>query len=144
MSPTPTGSVVRAEPNVTPMIDVMLVLLVIFMIVVPIMEAGTRAVPPHGVNLEAHPEEDTDQTLAIDRQGHYYLNKRPIAAATLASSLREVFAARIDDRVLYVTADKNLDYGAVRDALDIAATAGVRVVGMVAEKPSHSSEGDPR
>ena len=67
MPPT-HASAVRAEPNVAPMIDVMLVLLVIFMIVVPAMAAGTPAVPPKGENLMAHPEEPGDRTLAIDRE----------------------------------------------------------------------------
>ena len=127
-------SAMRAEPNVAPMIDVMLVLLVIFMIVVPAMTAGTPAVPPRGENLKAHPEAEGDRVLAIDRRGQYYLDKRPIANAALPAALRVAFPASADERVLYVTADKDLEYGAVRDALGVAAAAGVRVVGLVTEK----------
>jgi len=54
------SSDVKAEPNVTPMIDVMLVLLIIFMLVVPAINAGFNAVPPQGQNLKPHPEEDAD------------------------------------------------------------------------------------
>src|SRR5215208_5828630 len=57
---TGTQGQVKAEPNVTPMIDVMLVLLIIFMLVVPAIAAGFQAVPPQGVNLKAHPEENED------------------------------------------------------------------------------------
>ena len=64
-----SGSGVRAEPNVTPMIDVMLVLLIIFMIVVPALNAGFNAVPPEGQNITSHPEDDTDQVLGIDANG---------------------------------------------------------------------------
>lgn len=127
---------VRAEPNVTPMIDVMLVLLVIFMIVVPAMSAGVTAVPPRGVNLAAHPEERGDRVLAIDQNGRYFLDRRPIATEALPVLLRAAISKRPDDRVLYVTADKELRYGAVRDAMDAAASAGVRVVGLVSEKPA--------
>lgn len=144
MQPSSPAGAVRAEPNVAPMIDVMLVLLVIFMIVVPAMAAGTPAVPPRGENLEAHPEERGDQLLAIDRAGHYYLNERLIAGGALPSALRAAFAARADDRVLYVTADKDVEYGAVRDALGVASAAGARVVGLVAEKPPQLASGGGR
>jgi biopolymer transport protein ExbD len=69
---------VKAEPNVTPMIDVMLVLLIIFMLVVPAISAGFQAIPPQGVNLKPHPEEERDQVLGIDANGQYFLNKAPI------------------------------------------------------------------
>ena len=97
-------SLVRAEPNVTPMIDIMLVLLVIFMIVVPAMASGTPAIPPRGENLTAHPEDPADLTLAIDREGRYYLKKRAIASDALPAALRAAFATRDEDHILYVTA----------------------------------------
>ena len=132
---TSSTSVIRAEPNVTPMIDVMLVLLVIFMIAIPAMLAGGSAEPPKGENLSARPESAGDQALTIDRRGEYYLNKRPIAADALPSALRAAFATRPDDHVLYLTAHKDLEYGLVQNALEVAADAGIRVVGMVSEKP---------
>lgn len=58
-----TGGGVKAEPNVTPMIDVMLVLLIIFMITIPQINAGFTAVPPEGQNLKPHPEEEGDLSL---------------------------------------------------------------------------------
>src|SRR6266705_376551 len=64
-----TGGSVKAEPNVTPMIDVMLVLLIIFMLVVPAISAGFQAIPPQGTNLKPHPEEERDQVLGIDANG---------------------------------------------------------------------------
>ena len=134
---------VRAEPNVTPMIDVMLVLLVIFMIIVPAMVAGTPAIPPQGDNLTARPEDPRDQTVAIDRQGQYYLNKRPIAAGALLAALGAVVAGRGEDRVLYVTAHKDLNYEVVHDVVSIAATAGIRLVGLVTERPPRSAATHP-
>lgn len=139
MQPSSPAGAVRAEPNVAPMIDVMLVLLVIFMIVVPAMAAGTPAVPPRGENLQAHPEDGGDRVLAIDRRGQYYLDKRPIASAALPAALRAAFPESAEDRALYVTADKDVDYEVVRDALGVAAAAGVRVAGLVTEKPPQSA-----
>ena len=128
------GGGVASEPNVTPMIDVMLVLLIIFMLVVPAIAAGFQAVPPQGQNLKSHPEEDEDQVLGIDAQGQYFLNKRPIRNETLAEQLKQIYDNRTVDKVLYVKADRNLQYEKVLDALDIAAKNGVRVTGMITDQ----------
>jgi biopolymer transport protein ExbD len=137
---TSGGHGVKAEPNVTPMIDVMLVLLIIFMLVVPAIAAGFQAVPPQGVNLKAHPEEDEDQVLGIDANGQYFLNKKPIKNETLAEQLKRIYDARTVDKILYLKADKNLDYEKVLDAIDIAAHNGVRVTGMITDqKPGTES-----
>jgi biopolymer transport protein TolR len=131
---TTSGGGVKAEPNVTPMIDVMLVLLIIFMIVIPAINAGFNAQPPQGVNLRPHPEEDQDQVLGIAADGQYYLNKKAIKNETLPTELKRIFDARTVDKILYVKADKNLEYVKVIDALDIAATAGVRVTGLITDQ----------
>src|SRR5919202_4310324 len=94
-----SGGGIKAEPNVTPMIDVMLVLLIIFMIVVPAIQAGFNAQPPQGINLKSHPEEDTDQVLGIDAAGNYYLNKKPVRAADLANALKNIYNARTADKI---------------------------------------------
>ena len=129
-----TGGGVKSEPNVVPMIDVMLVLLIIFMVVTPALLAGFNAIPPQGVNLKSHPEEPTDQTLGIDKDGLYYLNKRPIRKEDLAQHLQQIYSTRTEDKILYVKADKTLDYGKVLDAIDLASKNGVRVVGMISEQ----------
>jgi biopolymer transport protein TolR len=125
---------VKAEPNVTPMIDVMLVLLIIFMIVTPLLNAGFQALPPSGQNLKSHPEDPDDQVLGIDNMGRYYLNKRPIKTEDLPAKLQDIFDARTTDKILYLKADKDLEYSKVLDAIDIAAHHGVRVVGAISEQ----------
>jgi biopolymer transport protein ExbD len=115
------------------MIDVMLVLLIIFMVVLPALTAGFTAIPPQGINLKSHPEEDTDQVLGIDGDGNYYLNKKPISLDSIGPLLKEIYASR-DDFVLYIKADKDLPYAKVIDAMDIASRNGVRVVGAVSEQ----------
>jgi biopolymer transport protein TolR len=126
---------VQSTPNVTPMIDVMLVLLIIFMVVAPALMAGFNATPPEGVNLKDHPEdEQTDQVLGIDRDGQYYLNKREIKNDELPSLLKKIFEARTEDKILYLKADKTLDYSKVLDAIDLASKNGVRVIGMISDQ----------
>lgn len=131
---TGSGSGVKAEPNVTPMIDVMLVLLIIFMLVIPTITAGFQAVPPQGSNLKPHPEEATDQVLGIDANGNYYLNKQPIEKSALGSRLTAIFKDRVEDRILYIKAHKDLSYEQVLDAIDIAAKNEVRVAGMITDQ----------
>jgi len=128
------GSSVKAEPNVTPMIDVMLVLLIIFMLVVPAINAGFNAIPPKGQNLAPHPEEDTDQVLGIDADGKYYLNKKAIPNDELEQRLRAIYENRTVDKIMYLKAHNELKFEKVVDALDIAAKAGVRVTGMITDQ----------
>jgi biopolymer transport protein ExbD len=127
------GGGVKAEPNVTPMIDVMLVLLIIFMIVIPAMNAGFNAIPPTGQNLKPHPEEDQDQVLGIDKDGQYYLNKKPLPNADLGDRLKAIYDVRQVDKILYLKAHKELKYSKVIDAMDIAAHSGVRLTGMITD-----------
>jgi biopolymer transport protein TolR len=134
MSTSGTGGGVASSPNVTPMIDVMLVLLIIFMVVTPLINAGFQAQPPVGVNLKSHPEDNEDQVLGIDAFGQYYLNKKPIKNETLADQLKRIYDARTTDKILYIKADKNLDYSKVLDAIDIAAHNGVRVLGAISDQ----------
>src|SRR3954462_13739866 len=134
MAPSSTGAV-QSTPNVTPMIDVMLVLLIIFMVVTPALLAGFNATPPQAVNLKDHPEDaNLDQVLGLDRDGNYYLNKRPIRPQDVGPMLKQIYDVRTEDKVLYVKADKGLDYAKVLDALDLASHNGVRVVGMISEQ----------
>ncbi|HVE78883.1 MAG TPA: biopolymer transporter ExbD [Gemmatimonadaceae bacterium] len=129
----------------TPMIDVMLVLLIIFMVVTPALLAGFNAVPPQGINLKSHPEDNTDQMLGIDKDGQYYLNKKPIRNETLPQQLKAIYDVRTEDKILYIKAHKDLDYGKVLDAMDLASKNGVRVVGMISDQRSGTEstvEGD--
>jgi biopolymer transport protein ExbD len=126
------------------MIDVMLVLLIIFMVVLPALTSGFTANPPQGINLKSHPEEDTDQVLGIDKEGNYYINKRPVPFDSIGLILKEIYSKR-DDYVLYVKADRDLPYSKVIDAMDIASKNGVRVVGAVSDQmpgTTSSVEGD--
>ena len=128
------GGGVKAEPNVVPMIDIMLVLLIIFMIVIPAVSSGFQAVPPQGVNLKPHPEEERDQVLGIDADGQYYLNTRAIPNAQLGQLLREIYENRESDKLLYVKAHKELEYSKVIDALDIASRNFVAVTGLITDQ----------
>ena len=129
-----TGGGVKSEPNVVPMIDVMLVLLIIFMVVTPALAAGFQATPPEGVNLKSHPEDDGDQVLGIDSRGQYFLNKLPIRNEELGDHISRIYSARTTDKIMYVKAHRELEYEKVLAAIDIASKNGVRVVGAISDQ----------
>jgi biopolymer transport protein TolR len=131
---TGSSSGIKAEPNVTPMIDVMLVLLIIFMLVVPAINSGFQAIPPQGVNLKPHPEEERDQVLGIDMNGQYFLNKKAIPNAQLGELLNGIYSNRQEDKILFVKAHKDIEYGKVLDALDIAAHNQVTMTAMITDQ----------
>ena len=129
---------IKSEPNVIPMIDIMLVLLIIFMIVTPVITGGFQATMPEARNLEQRPEEDNDVILGIDIDGQYYLDPGTgeigmIVNDSLGSFLTQVYATRTRDAILYFRADANLEFALVEDAMDVARKSGVRVLAAITE-----------
>jgi biopolymer transport protein TolR len=127
---------VKSQPNVVPMIDIMLVLLIIFMIVTPLIAAGFKATLPKGKNLDPRPEGDNEIVLGIDQGGNYFLNGRPLPTGTLEDQLRSIFSSRTEDKILYFKADNQLKYGKVQEAVETARKAGVRVMAAITEPKS--------
>jgi biopolymer transport protein ExbD len=129
---------VKADINVTPLIDVMLVLLIIFMIVTPIIAAGFQATIPRTENPENRPEGPEEIRLGIDRDGKYFLDlgegPRQVSDQDLPDRLQAIYAARSKDKILFLKADQNLDFARVQQAIEIARAAGVRVVGAITER----------
>lgn len=119
---------VKADPNVIPMIDVMLVLLIIFMLVTPLLTNGFQATMPQGTNLDKRPEGDGEVVLGIDQNGGYFLNTAPISAEVLPDQLKAIFAARPENKVLHFRAHQGLKFDKIQDAVEIARRAGVRVM----------------
>lgn len=124
---------VKSEPNVVPMIDIMLVLLIIFMIVTPLIAAGFKAELPKGKNLDPRPEGDNEVVLGIDADGKYFLDGRRLPDGTLEDQLRALFSARTEDKVLYFKADNQLKYSKIQSAVETARRSGVRVMAAITE-----------
>lgn len=128
---------IKSEPNVIPMIDIMLVLLIIFMIVTPLIANGFKATMPQGTNLEKRPEGDGEVVLGIDAAGGYFVNGVSIPAAALEDQLKSIFSQRPEDKVLYFRADKELPFSKIQEAVETARKAGVAVMAAITEvKPS--------
>ena len=124
---------VKSEPNVIPMIDVMLVLLIIFMIVTPLIANGFKAEMPKGKNLDKRPEGEGEVVLGIDAGGGFFLNGNAIPAAALEDQLRNIYATRTKDKIMYFRADKDLEFGKIQEAVETARRSGVRVMAAITE-----------
>ncbi|MGH7582763.1 MAG: ExbD/TolR family protein [Gemmatimonadales bacterium] len=125
---------VNANINVTPMIDVMLVLLIIFMIVTPLLEAGFVATMPSAHNVLRAPEGEDEITLGVDVDGNYFVNKHPMTKQAAEDTLRTLFAAHTKDKILFFKADENLKYGKIQEAVEMGRRAGARVLMAISEK----------
>jgi biopolymer transport protein ExbD len=124
----------QGEINVTPMVDVMLVLLIIFMVVTPALLQGFTATLPQGANLIERPADEARVTLGIDVQGNYYLNRQLIPKEQAQDRLANEFALQPDDKVLFLKAHHDLPYEEVLIAMRIARDAGARVMAAVSEQ----------
>jgi biopolymer transport protein ExbD len=131
---TSSDAAVNADINVTPMADVMLVLLIIFMITTPLIASGFEAQIPQGINLIKAPEESDDITLGLDRNGDFYINTAPVPRAQLEARLAELYRNRTRDKILYLRAHQDLTMDKIQDAISIARAAGVRVIAAVTDQ----------
>ena len=120
--------------NMTPMIDVMLVLLIIFMVVVPVI--ATQVDLPIAVNSVRRPEEPGEITLVIDARGAQFIEiaGSQVPGVGLRQQLTALYQTRTLDRILYLKADTTLPYEVIERAMADARAAGVRVVATLTER----------
>ncbi len=123
-----------SEINVTPFVDVMLVLLIIFMVTAPMMQQGIDVDLPE-TSTQPLRVRDEPLILTVRKNGKYYLGRKEIPAGALLQKLEAIFEGR-DSKELFLRADREAPYGLVAKALAVARQAGVRQLGMVTEPES--------
>ena len=129
---------VSAEPNVVPLCDVLLVLLIIFMVVTPLVQKGVDVRLPTALNTIDMPE-NPEVVLHIKKDGIMYVNDDQVQADNLALTLEEALMSAGDKR-RYLRADAELEYGNVVDVIDIMKDAGVEIVGIITDKKTGEAE----
>lgn len=120
-----------SEINVTPLVDVTLVLLIIFMVTTPMLQRGTDVQLPQAEQSE--PKEEERITLTLTREGRLYLNNQEIPRADLQSRLMALTRDR--ERVVHFRGDAQVPYGLVIEVMDALKAAGIETVGMITERP---------
>ncbi len=122
-----------AEINVTPLVDVVLVLLIIFMVTAPMLQMGIDVDLPRvtAKTIDVHEEK---LVLTLDEKRDIFINKEKTNLAALGGRLEAIFAKRID-REIYLRADKNIPYGFVVEVMAAVRKAGVDKLGMITEPP---------
>jgi biopolymer transport protein TolR len=126
---------VLADINVTPLVDVMLVLLIIFMIAAPMLHQGIEVALPRAQAKNLPLKVEDPIVLSINRDGLVYLRATPVPAAELVDRLKAQLTARPDDTV-FLKGDRDAPYGRIIDVLDILQRGGIQHVGMVTERPA--------
>ncbi len=127
------GSDAISQINVTPLVDVMLVLLIIFMVTAPILQQGVSVDLP---KVASGPLSGQDEQLVVNvgKDGQLFLNDTPMTPQSLTEKLRAIAVAR-PDRQLYVRADQAVPYGQVMRVMGAVHDAGLSKVGLVTEPP---------
>jgi biopolymer transport protein TolR len=127
---------VTSDINVTPMADIMLVLLIIFMITTPLMQTGISVNLPKAKNPLEAPEADSKDAVvvALDRQGRIFLGKNQTSESALLDALTKRFSGGEINKVMFLKADTAVLYGTVVDVVNKCRQTGVEKIGLMTEK----------
>jgi biopolymer transport protein ExbD len=123
---------VKSDINVTPLCDVMLVLLIIMMIVAPLLQQGVSVKLPQAGNTTDKPEVQDQTVVAIARDKTLYVNARPVREGELTTRINELLESK-KEKVVLIKADEEVEYGAVMAAMDQLRQAGIEDIGLITD-----------
>jgi len=125
-----------SQINVTPLVDVMLVLLIIFMVTASVGQQGiTVSLPRAKANSQKIESAESVVTVTIDKGLNIYLNDVPTALVDLEPSLRKLYAGR-KDKTIFLKSDRSISYGDFVKVVAVIKTSGVEQLGMITENPA--------
>ena len=136
-----SGGGIKSDINVTPLVDVMLVLLIIMMIVAPLLQQGVPVTLPLAANSTEKPETQNQTVVTIDRQKQVYLNAVPIPSGQLQTRVKEVLEDK-SDKIVIIKADEEAPYSAVMDTMDELRAAGIEDMGLITETRRKEKAGE--
>ena len=144
MAYKPKAPPVMAAPNVIPMADIMLVLLIIFMVVTPMLQKGVSVDMAKVNNAEDMQNADKDDAiiLAVTRDGKMYLGSKQIVLSEITNAVKDQIVNRLD-KTVFVRSDARAKYGDVVKAVDEVRSAGVDNLGLLTEKNQQKGAAPP-
>ena len=123
----------NSEINITPLADVMLVLLIIVMLIAPLLQKGVNVTMPEAANTEDKPENDEQTTLAVTADGRYYVDQVETSEIEMLNSINTALERKLE-RILLIKADQEAQYANVMNVLDRLQRAGIEDVGLITER----------
>ena len=126
------GGGVKSDINVTPLVDVMLVLLIIMMIVAPLLQQGVAVTLPIATNTSEKPETQEQTVLAITADKRLFVNAVQVAEQDLPRRMEQVLEEK-KEKIVIIKADEDVEYGAVMAAMDTLRAAGIEDMGLITE-----------
>ena len=124
---------VKSDINVTPLVDVMLVLLIIMMLIAPLLQQGVSVKLPTAANTVDKPETREQTVIAIAADKQIYLNAKPVREDELGKKVTEIIE-NMKEKIVLIKADETVEYGTVMAAMDELRKAGIEDIGLVTER----------
>jgi biopolymer transport protein ExbD len=130
---------IKSDINVTPLVDVMLVLLIIMMIVAPLLQKGAPVRLPTATNSADKPETQDQTVVAVAANGDYYVNGVPIPDSDLRRRVEDILEDKTE-KIVLIKADEDASYGKVMDAMDELRALGIEDMGLITERRARTGQ----
>ena len=131
---------IKSDINVTPLVDVMLVLLIIMMLITPMLNQGVAMRLPQATNSADKPTTQDNTTVAVGKDGSLYVNSKQVTEAEMASKITEALENK-KEKVVYIKADEEALYSSVMAAMDQLRQAGVEDIGLITDPKKQATGG---
>jgi biopolymer transport protein TolR len=134
-----TKGSLKADINVTPLVDVMLVLLIIMMLIAPLLQQGVAVTMPEAANTGEKPDTQDQTVVAIDSRGAFYVQSLPVSADDLIPRIQRVLEDK-KEKIVYLKGDKDAKYSAIMDVMDAFRKAQIENIALITEKKQDKSK----
>jgi biopolymer transport protein TolR len=131
---------IKSDINVTPLVDVMLVLLIIIMIIAPMLQKGVELNMPYATNTQDKPDTADQTVVAVDAMGKLYVNTKQYPEDQVVPRLKAIMETKTD-KTVYLKGDKDAKYGAIMQMMDALRHAQIDTVGLITERPGGNAGG---
>jgi len=131
---------IKSDINVTPLVDVMLVLLIIIMIIAPMLQKGVELNMPYATNTQDKPDTADQTVVAVDAMGKLYVNSKQYPEDQVVNRLKAILETKTE-KTVYLKGDKDAKYGAIMQMMDALRHAQIDTVGLITERPGGNAGG---